>query len=459
MPRRLATTLPLACVVALTACNKEQPSEPAIKAASSSPPSASVVPKPPPRAALPPLNVLLISVDALRADGPWLGYPRNTAPNITRFSKQSVMYSHAYALSSYTSMSLGGLMAGRYPSELPRDGRATSSFLPEADFIAEHIKQAGLFSIGVHGHVYFLGDTGINQGFDAWKVFPRIVLNPAREGAVVDPKLADMLMEELGAHAKEKPDQRFFAWVHFMDPHFSYVRHPEQEPFKGNPYADGVEPIPPGTKLSDVGQGLRNQYDGEVLHTDAQIGRLLDYVDNQPWGKHTAVVLTADHGEAFGEHKSYFEHGFLLYDVTTRVPLMLRVPGVKARRIDTRRSHVDVAPTLLELMGVPTPEGLHGTSLVPELKGETAPPQRDIVIDMPYTDQSPRRRALIHGDLKLIVTETDRQPLLFDLAKDPGEQQDLAGDEARLAPMVKLYERLQQATPDFAAPRISKRQY
>ncbi|MGE3672084.1 MAG: sulfatase, partial [Polyangiaceae bacterium] len=321
MPRRLAAVLPLVCVVALTACDRKQPPAPAeIKAASSSPPSESAAPEAAKPAALPPLNVLLISIDALRADGPWIGYPRNTAPNITRFSNQSVLYSHAYALSSYTSMSLGGLMAGRYPSELPRDGRATSSFLPEADFIAEHIHEAGLFSIGVHGHVYFLGDTGINQGFDDWKVFPRIVMNPAREGAVVDPKLADMLIEELGTHAKDKPDQRFFAWVHFMDPHFSYVRHPEQEPFKGDPYA-GAEPIPPGTKLSDVGQGLRNQYDGEVLHTDAQIGRLLEYIDTQPWSKQTAIVLTADHGEAFGEHKSYFEHGFLLYDVTTRVPL------------------------------------------------------------------------------------------------------------------------------------------
>ncbi|MEZ4234413.1 MAG: sulfatase, partial [Polyangiaceae bacterium] len=410
-------------------------------------------------ASLPPLNVLLISVDALRADGPWIGYPRDVAPNITRFSKQSVLFSHAYALSSYTSMSLGGLMAGRYPSELPRDGRATSSFLPEADFLAERAQSAGLFTLGVHGHVYFLGDTGINQGFDDWKVFPRIVLNPAREGAVVDPKLADMLIEELGAHAKAKPDQRFFAWVHFMDPHFSYVRHPEQQPFKGSPYAAGQTPIPPGTKLSDVGQSLRNQYDGEVLHTDAQIGRLLDYIDEQPWSKHTAIVLTADHGEAFGEHKSYFEHGFLLYDVTTRVPLMLRVPGVEARRVGTRRSHIDLAPTIYDLIGVKPPSTLRGKSLVPELRGLEKPPQRDIVIDMPYTDQSPRRRALIHGDLKLIVTETDKQPLLFDLKQDPGEQHDLAGDTKLLQEMQARFDRFEKRTPDFPAPRISRRQY
>ncbi len=462
MSRRLRACFPLACCVALLGCDREDTRESSdVKAASSITRSAAPGPssRPKPPAPLPPLNVILISVDALRADGPWIGYPRDVAPNLTRLSKQSVLYSHAYALSSYTSMSLGGLMAGRYPSEVPRDGRATSSFLPEADFLAERFKAAGVFTLGVHGHVYFLGDTGISQGFEDWKVFPRIVLNPAREGAVVDPKLTDMLIEELGAHAKAKPDQRFFAWVHFMDPHFSYVRHPEQAAFKGSPYTEDTTPVPPGTKLSSVGQSLRNQYDGEVLHTDAQVGRLLEYIDKQAWSARTAVVLTADHGEAFGEHKSYFEHGFLLYDVTTRVPLMVRVPGVPARRIDTRRSHIDLAPTLYELSGVKAPPGLQGTSLVPELRGAAAPEQRDIVIDMPYTDQSPRRRAFIHGDLKLIVTETDKQPLLFDLKRDPGEQRDLSGDEKLLRPMLERFERFERSTPDYAAPRISRRQY
>ncbi len=422
--------------------------------------SGSAAPGP---AALPPLNVLLITVDALRADGPWLGYPRDSAPKISALAKQSVVYSHAYALSSYTSMSLAGLMSGRYPSELPRDGRATSSFLPEAEFLAERAQAAGVYTLGVHGHVYFLGATGINQGFDAWRVFPRIVLSPAREGAVVDPKLTDMLIDELSAHARQqetaKAKQRFFAWVHYMDPHFSYVRHADQQPFRGSPYAAGAAPVPPGVALSEVGQSLRNQYDGEVRHTDAQIGRLLDYIDAQPWAQQTAIVLTADHGEAFGEHKSYFEHGFLLYDVTTRVPLMFRVPGVAPRRVDARRSHLDLARTLLELMAVQPSKAMRGQSLLPEVRGLSAPQPRDVVIDMPYTDQSPRRRALIHGDKKLIVTETEKQPLLFDLKADPGEQHDLGADPSATAPLVKRMHELDQAAPDFAAPRISARQY
>src|SRR6185295_20284991 len=103
---------------------------------------------------------------------------------------------------------------------------------------------------------------------------------------------------------------------HFMDPHAAYAPHPDTERFRGSAYAPGAVPAPPGVALDDIGQGLRNHYDDEVRFTDAQVGKLLDHVAAQPWGKTTAVVVTADHGEAFGEHPHYFEHGNLLYDVT-----------------------------------------------------------------------------------------------------------------------------------------------
>ncbi|MBX3181907.1 MAG: sulfatase [Polyangiaceae bacterium] len=450
------------CALALLACDRA-PREPAEStpnaSAAPSAPAPSAEPKASAPAPLPPLSVLLITVDSLRADMPWTGYPRDVAPNLSRLAAEGVVYSHAYALSSYTSMSLAGLMAGRHPSELPRDGRATSSFLPEADFLAEHAAAAGLHTIGVHGHVYFLGATGISQGFARWRLFPKIVLHPAREGAVVDPTLTDLLLEELREHHQKPAAPRSFSWVHYMDPHFSYVRHPGVEPYRGSPYAEGQDPVPPGAPLSAVGQSLRNQYDGEVRHTDQQIGRLLTELSKEPWADELAIVVTADHGEAFGEHKSYFEHGFLLYEVTTRVPLLFKIPGVAPRRIDARRSHLDLARTLLELLNVEAPSAMRGESLVPELRGLVTPTDRDIVIDMPYTDQSPRRRALIHGDLKLIVTETDQRPQLFDLEADPSERQDLGADTERAAPLLERLKQLEAARPDYPAPRLSRRQY
>jgi arylsulfatase A-like enzyme len=392
-----------------------------------------------------PGSVLLLTVDALR---PWRGYPRAIAPNLAKLAAESVEYTHAYALSSYTSMSLGGLMAGKYPSELVRDGRATSSFGDENLMLAEVLKAAGVRTIGVHGHVYFAGQTGIAQGFDDWRVVRKITSRPAREGHVVDDELADLLMSALREHGEKHAHERFFAWAHFMDPHFRYVKH------AGIDYRGASDPA-----LSETGQGLRNAYDGEVTFTDAQIGRVLAFLREQPWAKDTAVIVTADHGEAFGEHKSYYEHGNFLWDVVTRVPLLLKVPGVEPRKIDVRRSHIDLARTVLELAGVAPPDSFRGTSLLPELRGEPAA-ERDLVIDMPYTDQTPRRRALIHGKHKLVVTETEERPELYDLDADPGEQRNLERERPELVRELEaLWDKTNAALPDYPAERRGTRQY
>jgi choline-sulfatase len=186
---------------------------------------------------------------------------------------------------------------------------------------------------------------------------------------------------------------------------------------------------------------------------------VLDWLRKQPFADKTAIVVSADHGEAFGEHPSYFEHGFLLYEETTKVPLIVHVPGLPAARIETPRSHIDLARTFLELFGLPAPETMRGESLVPELLG-ARPPAREIVIDMPYTDQTPRRRALISGRHKLIVTESAEQPELYDLEADPREQRDLAREEpALLARMKARWKAIDAAAPDYPAPRRSQRQY
>jgi arylsulfatase A-like enzyme len=184
---------------------------------------------------------------------------------------------------------------------------------------------------------------------------------------------------------------------------------------------------------------------------------VLEFLEKQPWAARTAVIISADHGEAFGEHKSTFEHGYTLWDVLTRVPLLVRVPGVAPARIDTRRSHIDLGRTLCELAGVPAPESFRGVSLWPELGG-ARPPARDIIIDMPYTDQAPRRRALIRDGKKILVTETEEVPQVFDLDADPAEQNDLG--KQKLADELKgKWLEVDSALPDYPAPRRGRRRY
>ena len=143
--------------------------------------------------------------------------------------------------------------------------------------------------------------------------------------------------------------------------------------------------------------------------------------------------MTSDHGEAFGEH-DMFRHGFEVWEPLVRVPLLVHVPGAKPRRVTERRSLIDLAPTILEIMHVPAPpaasEGtdfLSGQSLLVDgyLPPGKEPARRDVLIDMPAGPYNDARRALIHDDLKLIVSG-DSRTTLFDLAADPVEAQDLS---------------------------------
>lgn len=369
-------------------------------------------------------NVLLLTVDSLRADQPWTGYERPVAPRLTELAGRSVVYTRAYSVSSYTAMSLGGLLGGKLPSELKRDGFFFGTYHKDNLFFPEVLQSAGVRTMGGHAHGYFSGAAGgFRQGFDAWQVVQGIGFKNTTDENITSPQLEALAEQMLGApNLGETP---FFAWFHFMDPHDKYLPH------------EGIGPY--GAKIRDL-------YDAEVTFTDRSIGKLLDFVASKPWAQTTAILVSADHGEALGEHKQ-FSHGFELWDVLTRVPLLIQIPGVAPRRIDEPRSAVDLAPTILDLMGVPTPPemGVRGQSLVSEINGGPAP-ARDVFLDLPVTSDNDYRRALVHGNEKVISF-----PLglfqTYDLASDPDETKPLAPGEASAA-AVKRFRIAFQAVAD-----------
>jgi arylsulfatase A-like enzyme len=361
------------------------------------------------------LNVLLITVDCLRADMPWAGYPYPIAPNLTALEQRSVSYPRAYSLSSYTSMSLGGLLGGRYPGEMKRDGAFFGKYRDNVLF-PERLQAAGIRTMTAHAHLYFKkGAAGFDRGFDIYELVPNLKWNSTTDENITSPESERLAEKMLGDPANTSG--RFFAWYHFLDPHDQYMRHPGVELF---------------------GKRARNLYDGEVTYTDQHIGKLLDFVSQQPWAARTAIIVSADHGEVFGEHGQY-RHAFELWEPLVRVPLMFVIPGAEARRIDVRRSAIDLAPTILDLMGV-SPEGMEGTSLVPEIYGKTSPEPRDIVIDLPRTSDSDRRRAIIHDHYKLIAYGDDARYEVYDIDADPEESQSLQRtDREKYDEMVALY--------------------
>lgn len=384
-----------AAALLLTACPKDKPpppeNKPVVASASASPEAAPPSPSIPKNA-----NVVLITIDCLRADMPWAGYPRDIAPNLTKLAQKSVMYTHAYSLSSYTSMSLGGFLGGKLPSEMKRDGYFFSAYAKDNLMFPEVLQSAGIHTYAAHAHGYF-GDAGFNQGFDKYELVPNLKWNNMTDENVTSQDL-EPIAERLLSDPKNDTD-RFFAWFHFLDPHDMYVAH------------EGI----------DWGKTTRDLYDGEVTYTDKWIGKLLDFIAAKPWASRTVIVVTADHGEAFGEH-GQFRHGFELWEPLVRVPLFFVIPGIAPKKIDVPRSAIDMAPTILDLFSLDRDATFEGKSLVPEILGKETPEERDVIIDLPKTSDNDKRRAIVHGHQKLILFGATEYPQAFDLDADPEEK-------------------------------------
>jgi arylsulfatase A-like enzyme len=406
-------------VVLGAACSKGQlgGTEPVASASASARPVAVIDASPAKAEVGPPrdLNILLITIDSLRADMPWAGYDRPIAPTLTALEKKAVSYTHAYALSSYTSMSLGGLLGGRYPGEMKRDGYFFGTYRDNVMF-PERLQAAGIRTLTAHAHLYFRKEAaGFHRGFDVYELVPNLKWNSTTDENVTSPeteKIAERLLSD-----PANTQGRFFAWFHWLDPHDQYMRHP------------GVELY---------GHKARDLYDGEVAFTDQHIGKLLQFVSAQPWASRTGIIVTADHGEVFGEHGMY-RHAFELWEPLVRVSLMFVLPGAAPKRIDVKRSHIDLAPTILELMGVAC-DGMEGKSLVPEIYGKVPAEDRDVVVDLPRTSNSDRRRAILHDHYKLIAFGDDTRFEVYDIEADPEESKPLVKtDRSKHDEMLALY--------------------
>jgi arylsulfatase A-like enzyme len=388
--------------------------------------SASPKPQPPTRAVEHDYNLILITVDTLRAsEMGFLGYDKPTTPNLDALAAQSVVFDRAYSMASYTGKALAPMLIGKYPSETRRDGGHFNKYFEGNDFLAERLKRAGLFTMGAASHWYFRESFGVTQGFD---VFDLSAMPTGGQGdtdsTTTSRQLTDAALKLLQGNAGS---HRFFLWVHYFDPHAQYVAHDDAPNF-----VDG----------DGRAARMRAAYDGEIWFTDKHIGRLLEYARAQPWWNSTVVVVTSDHGEALNEHGIAFQHGWEIWEPLMRVPLLLAVPGVSPHHVPVKRSAVDLVPTVLELMRLPAPQPgeLSGQSLLPDLLPQPGASyeERDVYLDMPDGPYTRMRRGIIHGDtpgMKLIHFGA-KQYQLYDLAADPAERDDLANDPARLAPML-----------------------
>lgn len=385
-----------------------------------------------------PFNVILITVDTLRADIGFMGYPRPVSTNIDALAQRGVVFEHAYSMASFTPKCLGPLLIGRYVSETVHDYEHYTNFPPANVFLAERVTAAGGKTFGIASHRYFGMKKGFEQGFDIFDTSAIPPNSTDNESTPTSEKVTDIaigLLSPATKSAAEIPSRtrspvtvvregpsknRFFAWIHYLDPHLPYVGHPGAPNFAA---------------LKDGIRAERAAYDGEVWFTDQHIGRLLNHITAQPWANETVIIFTADHGEAFGEH-GHWGHGRELWEPLIHVPLILYIPGTPARRVPVKRSHIDIVPTIMELMGIAPDATLHGKSLVADTRNPIASlEERDLYFDMPEGPFNDLRRAIITGPspgTKLIDLGAGNRYELYDLKADPNETKNLSGDTAKL---------------------------
>ena len=381
-----------------------------------------------------PPNLILISIDTLRADRlGCYGYARPTTPFLDREALRGVLFEHATAPSSWTYPSHASMFTGLYPG---RNGaiEIKQRMRKDVTSLAEWLGARGYQAAGVVSSTLFLG-YGLERGFEP---LDYVESNGPEPSPVTTHALA-----WLESVDRSRP---FFYLVHYLDPHSDYHSRPEyQDPFL-TPYTG------PATGKSDqlyehvAGQirftpedarHLSDLYDGGVRQQDAELEKLFGALERSGLLENTVVVLVSDHGEEFLEHGGVM-HGLTQYEESVRVPFLLWGPGVPhGVRLPQGVSLVDLMPTVLDLLGQPAPEGLDGMSLRPLWEAPATPrPPRALFIEADMDPPTPTQRMMVpgddvavrRGDFKLVWDPKADQAHLFDLARDPRETRDVAGE-------------------------------
>ncbi len=373
----------------------------------------------------------MITIDALRGDRLGVaGYGRpegkSLTPTLDGLARKGTYFRRAWSQAPNTPKSFPVILTGRYPSDIAWDKPGTNypNLLPTNHTFFETLAAAGWKPIGIFSHFYFTADRGISRGFAEWSDDGAGTIAESNKD-IASPRIVPRVIERLKQAAARK--ERFALWTHLFEPHSSYMTHKE---------------FP--TSLSGV-PGLMEKYDYEIAFCDLWVKKLIDAVNELGLAKDTAIVIMADHGEAWGEHKVYF-HGQDLFDEQLRVPLIFVVPGHPAHVVDEPVALVDVAPTLIDLVGAPVPANMRGQSLLPVIlhgKAARGPVARPVFAEMLPATAWPHHATMMMDDgKKLIHRISERRWELYDLASDPGEKKNLADAPAAAALLASLRAKL-----------------
>jgi arylsulfatase A-like enzyme len=394
-------------------------------------------------------NIVLVVMDTVGARHMSLyGYERPTTPRIEALAREATVYGHAISPGNMTLTSHASLFTGIYAARhgaLPPFGVLGA----ERDTLAEILARAGYVTAGVVANHGYLDDSfGLAQGFQHWNqratALPVAARAPyflrrrlVRVGRTVVQTAAPLPRYPLASQitpetlarldALSSVDQPFFLFVNYMDTHEPYDPGPPFDNRFGEPLKREVWISPDhwaGAPLTRTPEGRRRlaaMYDGAVAAVDAACGAIVDRLKALNQYENTLIIITSDHGEAFGEAGMMGHGGVFLGQPVIHVPLVIKYPGDShARRVDRYVSLVDLLPTVLDLLDLPIPTEVQGASLLVEGGGREVISE-GIVGEIGRHESS---RAIIADGMKLVLSNISG-PSLYDLSADPEEQQNL----------------------------------
>lgn len=287
-----------------------------------------------------PLNVVLISIDTLRADHlGCYGYDKGTTPNLDRFAERSLRFAKCISPVPVTLPSHTSMFTGMIPPRHSVRDNGTFTVPDDLPTLATVLKGEGYATIGVIGAFPLISTSGFARGFDIYDESFE-----SHRGGVLsmffDERKADQVTRRAQEYLRQHQDEPFFLFVHYFDVHQTWTA-PE-------PYASAFRQVP---------------YDAEVAFTDRWVGELLDSITGLDLDQRTVVIVTADHGEGLMEHGEA-SHSMQIYNTTQHVPLFVSAPGVAAGVVEHPVGLIDIAPTVVELLGLPPLEDIDGVSLL-----------------------------------------------------------------------------------------------
>jgi arylsulfatase A-like enzyme/Tfp pilus assembly protein PilF len=366
----------------------------------------------------PSLNILLVTIDTLRADYlSCYGSKRVGTPQIDSLAEKGILFENAFAHNVVTLPSHVNILTGTYPIYHGVQDNAGFRLDEDAITLSEVLKQRG-YKTGAFIGAFPLDDRfGLNQGFDLYDDFYGDTM--AQNDFSFVERRADDVIKNAVKWINQNKQGRWFCWVHVFDPHAPY-----------NPPLSFKEKYP------------EDFYAGEVAYTDFALGNIFEFLKKRGLEDETLVVITSDHGEGLGEHQEP-THGVFAYNSTLHIPLIFYQPRLfpEPKAISRRVRHVDIMPTVLDIVGFKIPNEVQGDTLVSVIKNPKKGKAEACYFEAmtPYLnrDWAPLR-GIVSDRFKYIDLPIEE---LYDYESDYREENNLAAKEK--SAVAKLSERLQ----------------